>query len=189
MLQERAVFCKKRVAVNTTDALYRAGQEDPVRPEDNNWQKGASTINGREAENNLERGREISSDRNNNADTESDPDIFTKEASDRAPEKATFDNRNNTTNVFKTYSNHKDRYAGSTNDNFDRKFVVLQIRCDHFKLKCEDWPEAFLIMLTEFAKVFYYDGLHRKTFLLQEMTLLVKHHFETPGQTRAMVGE
>lgn len=106
MLRERGVFCEKRVGINIADTLARVAQEKPPWHEQNNRHEGASSITGKEAVNNPKSSREFSSDRNKNAASESNTNIFTKEASDRAPDMTTFDNRDNSWNLYNTNSNH-----------------------------------------------------------------------------------
>lgn len=155
MLWERGVVCGKRVGINISDALSCTAQKNAPWSEDENWHEVASSITGKEGVHNLKSCREFSRERNKNANTESDPDMCTKEASERASNRTNLNNRNNTANLYKTYSNQKDRYADTKNDNYDRNFVTFQKRCDQIKLKGEDRPEELSIILPASAQVFY----------------------------------
>lgn len=179
MLLERGVYCGKWVGINISDALYRTAEENHPWAADYSWHEAASTINGKEEVNNLKSNRQDRRDRNKNNRIETDVNTLTKEDTDRAPNKTIFDNTNNTANLYMTYTNQDNRNAGTTNDNFDQKFVMFQNRRNQIKLKGEDRPEAISVMLAGSAIIFYNDDLYGKSLYL-EMTSFLKCRLETP---------
>lgn len=63
----------------------------------------------------------------------------------------------NTGSLFKAYRTENEKYSGSTDNNFDRKFVIFEERCDQMSLSEEDCHRAFSIMLFGNSKQFYFD--------------------------------
>lgn len=65
--------------------------------------------------------------------------------------------RTNLSNFFKAYQNEKDRYRGTTVDNFDRKFAVFNEFCDQAEINDEWVTKIFFIILCGAAGQFYFD--------------------------------
>lgn len=113
-------------------------------------------------------------------------DTFTKDFGDPAQKKTFFEDRNRTANLYKTYSNRYDHYSAITNNNLDRKFDMLQNRCDQIKSKNEDRPEVLSITSIESAELFYYDDLHGMNLSPEYMAMFVKRRFKTPERARVL---
>lgn len=92
--------------------------------------------------------------RNKNGNTETDVDVYTKYLKDQKNQTKTFKNKNNITNLYKTYENQGACLAGTTNNISDLKYAIFKNRCDQSKLKKDDRREIFLIILTGSAKYF-----------------------------------
>lgn len=187
MLRERGVFVEKRLGINITEALYKNAHGNSLWPKNDVQHENAPSSSNINNVNNCKNHRQDRSDRNKDESAEIDMVVSTKGVHDQTTQKLTIDNLSNTPKMYKTYYNYEDCYAGSANNNFDRKYIMFKNRWNQLKLKEDEQPEAFSIMLTGFAEVFYYDDPHGRNSSLKEMSFLFKSRFEIPERTRALV--
>lgn len=174
LLRSRRVYVPKGRSILISDALYAVVKEEIPWPKDEIDDDN------------------VMEDKTDQITVETqvdDPVQLTLCENTKTNSTATWIKKGNLSNLFKAYSSDDDRYSGLTQDNFDRKFVLFEERCDQADLNEDDRQRAFSIMLCKEARQYYLDTLRIQKLPLDELVRRIKERFHTPERTRALLRE
>lgn len=91
--------------------------------------------------------------------------------------------------LFKAFSNDRYMYNGSTEDNFDRKYMLSSKRCDQAYIAEDESHRAFLIMLAGHTQQYYFNFLKGKKLNLIALEHAIKSRFITTEKTGILICE
>ena len=83
------------------------------------------------------------------------------------------------TDLIKIYNDNNKKYGGELYDILDVKLQVFYNCYNKVRLPEDQYHNAFLVMLKDYANAFYYSRITRKPYDFIVMVVMVKEYFET----------
>jgi hypothetical protein len=81
--------------------------------------------------------------------------------------------------LMKTYNDNNKKYNGELYDILDVKLQIFYDYYNKIRLPEDQYQNAFLLMLKDYASDFYYSRITRRPYDFTTMVSMVKRYFET----------